>query len=159
LSELIISGRVWKFGDNINTDLLAPMWGGKRKEYCLAAIRPEFPKTVKQGDVVVAGRNFGCGSSRESAPSNLKDLGVGVVVAETFGRIFFRNSIAIGLPVLAVEGVSKGFKDGDTLQLNLRTAEVKNLRTGKTWKGTPLSPQMIEIIEAGGALELLKKKK
>jgi len=164
LSQLICSGKVWKFGDNIDTDVISP---GKyvslpieeQKPHCMEVVNPAFAKNVRPGDIVVAGRNFGCGSSRETAPEVFKELGVGAVVAESFARIFFRNAIAIGLPVLIAGGISKEVSEGDLLQLNLKNAEVKNLTTGKTMKGKPLIPLMIEMIEAGGAISLLQKRK
>lgn len=164
MSDLIYSGRVWKFGDNIDTDVISPgqyvsLPLEEQKPHCMEAVNPTFAKNVKPGDIVVAGRNFGCGSSRETAPEVLKELGVGAVVAESFARIFFRNAIAIGLPVLIVDGINKEVSEGDRLQLNLKTAEVKNLTTGKIMKGKPLIPLMIEIIEAGGSISLLQKRK
>jgi 3-isopropylmalate/(R)-2-methylmalate dehydratase small subunit len=113
---------------------------------------------VKPGDVIVAGRNFGCGSSREQAPRALKEVGIAAVVAESFARIFFRNAISIGLPVLICEGVSKAFDEGDILEADFSTGEVKNVTKGMTLKAKPLPPLMLEILSAGGALELLKKK-
>ncbi|MEM2534459.1 MAG: 3-isopropylmalate dehydratase, partial [Candidatus Nezhaarchaeales archaeon] len=117
-----------------------------------------FINLVKPGDVIVAGRNFGCGSSREQAPRALKEVGIAAVIAESFARIFFRNAINIGLPVLACEGVSKIFDEGDVLEANFASGEIKNVTKGVTLKAKPLPPLMIEILTAGGALELLKKK-
>ena len=156
----IVSGRVWKFGGNINTDLIAP---GKYlsatideiKEHVLEAVNPRFAKEVCKGEIVVAGKNFGCGSSREAAPQGLKALGVNAVVAESFARIFFRNAIAIGLPVLACPLVHQSFEEGETLKLDLEKAQVSNLNRNITLKGTPLPSEMLEVLRKGGITSLL----
>ena len=158
---IIVRGKVWKFGDHINTDYMAPSFGReepweKRKKYILH-IHKAFTEGCQPGDVIVGGNNFGCGSSRESAPANLKQLGIGCVVAESFGRIFFRNCIAVALPVMACKGVSALFSEGDQLELDFENAGVKNLTTGKEIKGPSLSPDLINIVRAGGILELLKR--
>jgi 3-isopropylmalate dehydratase small subunit len=159
--SLIVRGKVWKFGDHINTDYMSPSFGAdepweKRKRYILH-IHKAFTEEGRPGDVIVAGNNFGCGSSRETAPSNLKKLGIGCVVAESFGRIFFRNSIAVALPVMACKGVSSLFAEGDQLELDFEKALVKNLTQNKEIKGPALSPDLIKIVQAGGILALLKQ--
>jgi len=161
--RIIIKGKVWKFGDHINTDYMHPGFGReepweKRKKYILH-IHKAFTEGCQPGDVIVAGKNFGCGSSREGAPVNLKQLGIGCVVAESFGRIFFRNCIAIALPVMACKGVADLFNEGDQLELDFENALVKNLTTGKSLQGPSLSPDLIKIVKAGGILEVLKKDK
>jgi len=159
----VISGKVWKFGDNINTDYMAPSftkfgpWETQKKH--ILHIHPAFTKQFEPGDVIVAGNNFGCGSSREEAPDNLKRLGVGCVVAESFGRIFFRNCIGIALPILICAGVSELFDEGDQLELHLEESLVKNLTKGKELKGQPLSTHLISILNMGGILELLKSER
>ena len=158
---IIVRGKVWKFGDHINTDYMSPGFGReepweKRKKYILH-IHKAFTEGCQPGDVIVGGNNFGCGSSREAAPANLKQLGIGCVVAESFGRIFFRNCIAVALPVMACKGVSALFPEGDQLELDFENARVKNLTTGKEIKGPALSPDLISIVRAGGILELLKR--
>ena len=159
--SLIVRGKVWKFGDHINTDYMAPSFGREepweqRKKHILH-IHKAFTEEGRPGDVIVGGHNFGCGSSRETAPANLKQLGIGCVVAESFGRIFFRNSIAIALPVMACQGVSLLFAGGDQLHLDFAKALVKNLTTGKELKGPDLSLDLIKIVQAGGILALLKQ--
>ena len=157
-----IQGRVWKFGDNINTDLISP---GRYlaapidavKEHVLESVRPHFAKEVRKGDILVAGKNFGCGSSRESAPRALKELGLAAVIAETFARIFFRNAVAIGLPVLPCPSVFKSFEEGDFLELDLEEARVRNLNRNITLQGNPLPQEMLEVLNKGGIPSLLKE--
>ena len=163
MSQLVFRGRVWKLGDNIDTDVITP---GKYlilpidelKKYVLEPIDPEFSRKVKPGDILVAGRNFGCGSSREQAPAALKALGISVVIAESFARIFFRNAISLGLPVMICDGISEKVKEGEFLEVNLEIGEVRNLNTGQIIKTRILSKQMVEILKAGGIIPLLKKK-
>lgn len=151
---IVVTGKVWKFGDHINTDYMAPSsieqtaWEEAKKHILI--VHETFAKNCQPGDSIVAGRNFGCGSSRESAPKNLKQLGIGCIVAESFGRIFFRNCIAIALPVLICKGITGVFEEGDQLRLDLENAQVENISTGRVIKGLPLSPEILEIIKAGG---------
>lgn len=154
-------GRVWKFGDDISTDLLSPGAYAvapleERKRQVLESVRPEFAREVRPGDVLVAGRNFGCGSSRETAPEGLKALGVACVVAESFARIFFRNAVALGLPVFPCPGVSELFEDGDLAEVVVAEARVRNVRTGRELRGQGLPALMLEILQAGGILERLR---
>ena len=109
------------------------------------------------GDVIVAGGNFGCGSSREAAPANLKRLGVGCVVAESFGRIFLRNSIAIAFPVLICRGITAAFDEGDDLELDFDESRVRNLPRGTEIRGTPLPAELVRIVAAGGMMQLLEQ--
>ncbi len=157
----VIQGRSWKFEDNISTDYIMPGFarGDTPQEiasFCMRAIRPEFASQVGRGDVIVAGRNFGCGSSRPAA-SNFLTLGIGCVIAESFGRIFFRNSISMGFPLLVCKGVQKEVSEGDQLRANLETAELENLTTGKVLKAEPLPEVMMKILLAGGVVALLKE--
>jgi len=163
MSQLVFRGRVWKLGDNVDTDVITPgkyliLPMNELKKYVLEPIDPEFPRKVKPGDILVAGKNFGCGSSREQAPAALKALGISVVIAESFARIFFRNAVSLGLPVMICDGISEKVKEGEFLEVNLETGEIKNLNTGQTIKTKILSKQMIEILKAGGIIPLLKKK-
>jgi len=163
MTSIRVRGRVWKLGDNIDTDVITPgkylsLPMDQLKLHVLEPINPDFAKMVKPGDVIVAGRNFGCGSSREQAPRALKEVGIAAVIAESFARIFFRNAINIGLPVLICEGVSRAFEEGDILEADFSTGEVKNVSKGITLRAKPLPPIMLEILSAGGAIELLKKK-
>ncbi len=158
--ETMIRGRVWKFGHNVDTDVMAPWnslgqpWEERRR--VILHVRPEFVERVQTGDIIVAGRNWGCGSSREHAPENLKRLGVAAVVAESFGRIYFRNSVAIAFPNLACRGVHDGFEEGDELELDLATARVRNLTRGVELQGQPYTPEMLSILEQGGLLNVLR---
>jgi 3-isopropylmalate/(R)-2-methylmalate dehydratase small subunit len=157
---MIIKGRAWKFGDDINTDYMAPgfvknqPWELQKKS--ILHIHPGFTAGFKPGDVIVAGENFGCGSSREAAPANLKKLEVGCVVAESFGRIFLRNSIAIAFPVLICKGITKAFEEGEELELDFAQSLVRNLTRNTEIRGTPLPPELVRIVAAGGMMQLLK---
>ncbi len=158
----LFEGKVWALGDNLDTDAICP---GRLldapieevAEHALESIKPEFPKQVKPGDIIVAGGNFGCGSSREQAPQVLKAVGISCVVAESFGRIFFRSAIAIGLPVLTCENVSVAFSEGDTARVDVENATIENVTSGAAMNGEALSPEMLEILSRGGILELLKE--
>lgn len=157
-----IKGRVWKFGDNIDTDVISPtkfidLPMEELKAHALEEVHPEFAREVRQGDLVVAGKNFGCGSSREQAVTVLKTLGVGAVVAESFARIFLRNAIAHGLPVLVCPGVSQHFHEGEEVEVDIETATVKKPDQGSTFEGIPLSEEMLDILRKGGILPLLKE--
>jgi 3-isopropylmalate/(R)-2-methylmalate dehydratase small subunit len=156
----LIQGRAWVFGDHINTDVIiagrylySPIPEAAR--HAFEAVDKTFSEKVKSGDVIVAGKNFGCGSARDAAPLVLKQLGIGCILAEDFARIFFRNAIAIGLPALAVQGISGKVQPLDELSVSLDSGEVFLIRTGEVLKTTPFPPQMRSIIQAGGIDELL----
>ena len=158
-----IRGRVRKFGDNIDTDVVTPAATlhlpiEEIKKHAFAPIRKDFYATVKEGDVIVAGKNFGCGSSREYATEVVKVLGINFIVAESVARIYFRNCIALGLYPIVSKGVSDIFSDGDEIEIDTEKGEVKNPKTGKTTAFEPLSAGMLEILAAGGILPLLKRK-
>jgi 3-isopropylmalate/(R)-2-methylmalate dehydratase small subunit len=155
-----MTGRVWRFGHDISTDLLSPGAYAVdpvevRRQHVLESVNPDFATQVRTGDVVVAGRNFGCGSSRETAPENLHSLGVACVVAESFARIFLRNAVAIGLPVLVCPGAHEAFADGDSVEVDLAAGRVVSTTTGTEVQGEPLPEGMREIIAAGGILAQL----
>jgi 3-isopropylmalate/(R)-2-methylmalate dehydratase small subunit len=157
---LLISGRVWKFGADVNTDYMAPSflrdvpWEQAKKR--ILHIHQQFTEGFEPGDVIVAGENFGCGSSRERAPANLKKLGVGCVVAESFGRIFLRTSVAIAFPVLICRGVYQAFEEGEGLELDYDRSLVRNSSRGIELHGTALPPELITIFKAGGMMQVLK---
>ena len=160
--EKRIRGRVWKFGHNVDTDVMAPwktlsqLWEERRSS--VLHPRPEFVEQVQPGDIIVAGRNWGCGSSREQAAENLKLLGLGAVVAESFGRIYFRNCIAIAFPNVVCPGAWEAFEEGDELELELATAKVRNLTRSGELPGQPYTEGMLEIIEKGGLLKVLEER-
>jgi len=156
-----IKGKTWCFGDGVSTDLLSPGQYAVdsvevRKMHTLESIDPRFASDVQAGDVVVAGRDFGCGSSRETAPENLKELGVACVVADSFSRLFLRNAVAIGLPVLPCPGASSGFSPGCDIAVDLATGKVHNVQAGTVLQGEPLPESMRRILSAGGMLAILK---
>jgi len=158
---LKLRGRVWLFGDSINTDLMYPGFvttlpESERPKYCMGANRPGWSEQVREGDILVAGRNFGCGSSRPAAKS-LRSLGVSGVLAESINGLFLRNAINFGLPALSLEGVSKLFEEGDTAEVDFATGDVTNLKTGVIKRASPLPQTLIDIVESGGLIPLLKK--
>lgn len=153
--------RAWKFGDDVNTDLITPgrytLTTDKTKLGKIAFIeyRPEFAKEIRAGDVVVAGENFGCGSSREHAAIALKAAGVGAVIAKSFARIFFRNAINTGLPLLICEETDR-IDDGDMLEINHRTGEIHNKTKGIVLKAKPLPEFAQKIVDRGGLVNFLR---
>jgi 3-isopropylmalate/(R)-2-methylmalate dehydratase small subunit len=160
----LLSGKAFKFGDNISTDLIAPGRYfhlrsnlGELAKHVLEDADPEFAKKVSIGDFVVGGRNFGLGSSREHAPTIIKLAGVGAVLAKSFARIFFRNSINIGLPILICD--TDKIDDGDKLQINLRKGIVKDLSKNIELTFNPLPEVMIKILADGGLVEHITKNK
>ena len=157
-----VRGRVWKFGDNIDTDVMAPWntlsldWEERRKQ--VLHTRPEFVERVQPGELIVAGRNWGCGSSREHAPENLKLLGVGGVLAESFGRIYFRNCVAIAFPNLACPGIHAACEEGDEIEFDLATGLVRNLTRESELHAPPYTRDMLAIVERGGLMEVLRER-
>jgi 3-isopropylmalate/(R)-2-methylmalate dehydratase small subunit len=153
--------KVWKFGNDINTDIITPgrytVTTDKKKlgEIAFIEYRPEFSKEVKQGDVIVAGKNFGCGSSREHSPVALKAAGISAIIAKSFARIFFRNSINIGLPLFISEDTDK-IEDGDEVEINFNTGEIHDKTKNLILKVKPLPEFMLKIVEKGGLVEFLK---
>jgi len=160
----IIRGRVWKFGDNIDTDIiiagpyLTIRDPDELASHAMEMVNPDFAKNVQPGDVIVAGKNFGCGSSREEAPFVLKRLGVSAIVAEFFARIFYRNAINLGLPLVECKDAAQKFQEGDTIEIDLEKGIIKNPQTGEELQGTKLPDFLMEIIKEGGAIQALKKK-
>jgi len=158
-----VTGKVWKYGDDVNTDYIIP---GRYMEltepvemakHAMEGIDPTFVGGVRKGDVVVGGRNFGCGSSREHAPLALKYAGVGCVVAESYARIFYRNAVNVGLPALECRGISAAVERGDTLEIDLGGGVVTNLNRRTKLEFTPLPPFMLEVLEAGGLVPYLRR--
>jgi 3-isopropylmalate/(R)-2-methylmalate dehydratase small subunit len=162
---MILKGNVWKFGDNINTDEIIParyLNTFDPKElatHCMedAENGGTFIKGVQAGDIIVGGSNFGCGSSREHAPIAIKGADVSLVIAKTFARIFFRNCINIGLPILECPDVVDDVKTGDLLEINLEEGKIKNTTSGKEYTSSKYPPFMQELINTGGLIEWVKK--
>ena len=158
-----MKGKVWKFGDNVNTDLIIPARylntsdPKELAEHVMEDADPEFAKKVKKGDVIVGGANFGCGSSREHAPIAIKTAGVACVVAKSFARIFFRNAINIGLPIVECPDAVDGTEEGDTLEVDLAGGLVRNLRTKKEYRFPPFPKELEGIIAEGGLMNYVKK--
>lgn len=160
MTEIRTEGRAWVYGDKVDTDLLAP--GAYMKapleelaRHCLEPIDPHFASAVKPGDVVVGGEAFGIGSSREQAAEALKHLGVGAVVAKSFARLFYRNAINLGLPVLACPDAGRIAK-GDVLEVDAATGEIVNETKGETYPGEPIPDFLREVIAAGGLMAHLE---
>lgn len=155
--------KVYKYGNNVDTDVIIParyLNTSDEKElaaHCMEDIDTEFAKTVQPGDIIVAESNFGCGSSREHAPIAIKESGVYCVIAKTFARIFFRNSINIGLPILECEEAVNGTQSGDELEVDIDSGVIKNITRGKTFQAEPFPPFMRGIIDAGGLVKAISK--
>jgi 3-isopropylmalate/(R)-2-methylmalate dehydratase small subunit len=161
---MLVSGRAVRFGDNVDTDVIIP---GKYlvltdpkelAQHAMEGLDSAFTKNVKDGAILVAGKNFGCGSSREQAPIALKYAGVKCVLAESFARIFYRNAINIGLPVVECKGVSDKVGEGDKVVVDLKNGIVKNESRGVTLGAARLPPFILEILSDGGLIENLRKR-
>ena len=155
-------GTVFKYGDNIDTDVIIParyLNTQDHKElasHCMEDIDAEFATTVAPGDIIVAGPNFGCGSSREHAPLAIKSCGVKCVIAPSFARIFYRNSINIGLPILECEAASDAIQAGDEVEVNFDTGVITNITKGETYQAEPFPEFIQEIIRKGGLMASIK---
>lgn len=158
-----IQGNVFKYGDNVDTDVIIPARylntsnAAELALHCMEDIDSDFVKNVKSGDVIVAGWNFGCGSSREHAPLVIKTCGTGCVIAKSFARIFYRNAINIGLPILECEQAAEEIKAEDEVRVDFDTGEIADITTGKTYKAQPFPPFIQSIIKSGGLLASLKE--
>jgi 3-isopropylmalate/(R)-2-methylmalate dehydratase small subunit len=159
-----LHGKAWKFGDNVDTDQIIPARylvtsdPEELAQHCLEDTSPEFNKKVSIGDVIVGLRNFGCGSSREHAPIAIKGAGVSAIVAKSFARIFYRNSINIGLPLFETDAAER-IEQNDILELNPATGEIKNLTKEETYQAQPLPPFAQDIMAAGGLMKYVAKQK
>ncbi len=160
----VLQGKVWKYGDNIDTDVIIPArylnmsTPQELAEHCMEDIDPSFAGTVAGGDIIVGGENFGCGSSREHAPLAIKGAGISCVIADSFARIFYRNAINTGLPILVCPEATSEAKSGDELVVDLKKGQITNTRTGKTYHTPPFPPFIMAIIEAGGLVPYTKNK-
>jgi 3-isopropylmalate/(R)-2-methylmalate dehydratase small subunit len=161
---MVLKGQVHKYGANVDTDVIIPARylnvsdPMELARHCMEDIDPQFVKKMKKGDIIVADTNFGCGSSREHAPLSIKSAGVSCVIAKSFARIFFRNAINIGLPLLECNECVDQTKDGDTLEVDLSTGKRVNLSSGRIFTAKPYPEFMSELINAGGLLEYTRKR-
>lgn len=165
IKNIILKGQAHKYGSNINTDEIIPARylntsnAQELAKYCMEDLDKDFIKKMKSGDFIVAERNFGCGSSREHAPLCIKAAGVSAVIAKSFARIFFRNAINIGLPILeSIDAVEK-IQTGDSLEVDLAKGEIRNLTRSQAYKAQAFPQFMQEIILLGGLLEYIKTKR
>jgi 3-isopropylmalate/(R)-2-methylmalate dehydratase small subunit len=156
---LKFKGKVWVFGDNLDVDKeiipfrereLGLMKDGNYGRWCMTPVDPNFPKKVKKGDIMVVGTNMGCGHGHQHANMGIMQCGISCVIAESFDRNFFKNSINLGLPIIELEGINKQVKEGDLLEVDLHAGEIRNLTSNKTLKFTPLPDFLLEILESGG---------
>lgn len=154
--------RIWMLGDNVNTDVIIPgrynvtTDRAQLARYCLCEVLPEFSQQVQAGDVVMAGHNFGCGSSREHAPAAFLACGIQAVIARSFARIFYRNAVNIGLPVLICEDAVLASTDGQQIEVDLASGIIRNATTGQTFQAEPLNPFVARIVAAGGIIEYIR---
>ena len=159
-----VTGKVFKYGDNVDTDVIIParyLNTSVHKElaaHCMEDIDKEFVKNVEDGDFIVANKNFGCGSSREHAPIAIKAAGVSCVIASTFARIFYRNAINIGLPILECDEAVKAIDNGDKLEVDFSTGVIKNLTKNEEYKGEPFPEFMQNIIDNDGLIGYIRNK-
>ena len=155
-------GKVFRYGDNVDTDVIIPARylntpnAAELAQHCMEDIDKDFVKAVVPGDVIVAGWNFGCGSSREHAPLVIKTCGTGCVIAKSFARIFYRNAINIGMPILECPEAAEEINEGDNVSIDFTTGIIENKTTGKTYKAEPFPPFIQSIIEKGGLLASLR---
>lgn len=162
--EKVLQGRVWKYGDNVDTDVIIPArylnlsTPPELARHCLEDLDPTFAGAVQPGDMIVAGENFGCGSSREHAPLAIKGSAISCIVAKSFARIFYRNAINIGLPILECPEAVRETEKGDRLTVELKAGTITNLRTGRSYQVSPFPPFIMGIIEAGGLVPYTRER-
>ena len=160
-----MKGTVWKFGDDIDTDIILPgrylIYTDEEKlsQHCMEGLDDKFNEKCKKGDFIVAGKNFGCGSSREHAPIALKGVGVAAVIAESFARIFYRNAINIGLPIIECPEAAQGIEAGDEVEVDFDSGMIYNRTKGTEFKGQPFPEFMQKLIAAGGLVNYTNSKK
>ena len=159
-----LKGKVWKFGSDVDTDAIIPARyltttdPNELAKHCMEDADPDFPNKVKVGDIIVADKNFGCGSSREHAPIAIKASGVSCVIAHSFARIFYRNAFNMGLPILESPEAVSSTETGDELEVDLDTGEIVNLTKDKKFTANPIPPFMQELIQAGGLIPYVMKR-
>lgn len=161
---MTIRGRVWKFGADVDTDAIIPARylntsdPAELAKHCMEDADPTFPAKVKPGDIIVAGKNFGCGSSREHAPIAIKAAGVAAVVAASFARIFYRNAFNIGLPIFESPEAAERIEEGDEIEIDLDSGVIRNLTRNEEYQATAIPPFMQELLTAGGLINYVRKK-
>ncbi|MDR1979564.1 MAG: 3-isopropylmalate dehydratase small subunit [Synergistaceae bacterium] len=162
--KTILTGKVWKYGDNVDTDVIIParyLSTSVPKElapHCMEDIDETFAKNVQKGDIIVAGNNFGCGSSREHAPIAIAGAGISCVVAASYARIFFRNAINVGLPIFECPDAVSGIGKGDIVEVDLEKGTITNKTGGQTWTARPFPVFLRELIASGGLVPWVRKK-
>ncbi len=160
----ILKGHAFRYGDSVDTDVIIPAryctsyHPEDLAPHCLEDLDATFAKRVKQGDIIVAGSNFGCGSSRENAPIAIKGVGVSCVIAKSFARIFFRNSVNIGLPILIAPEAVDGIEDGDEIEVDPSRGIIRNLSRGGSWQSASFPPEVREIIDTGGLVGYVRRR-
>ncbi len=161
---MTLRGKVWKFGDDVDTDAIVPARylnssdPAELASHCMEDVNPEFAARVAAGDFIVAGRNFGCGSSREHAPIAIKQAGVAAVIAASFARIFYRNAFNMGLPILESPAAAQGVASGDELAVDLETGRITNLTQGEEYQAQPIPPFMQTLLRAGGLIPYVRER-
>src|SRR5689334_11614314 len=161
---MLIRGKTWVFGRNVNTDLIFPkIWfrptyePGEMASHLMVGIDADFPNKVGRGDVIVGGQNFGCGSSREEAAAAMKEAGVAAVVAPSFGRLFTRNAINVGLPIVTSPRIDEHIAQGDEIEIDLAAGTLRNLRSGYAARLPPMAPESLKLIEDGGIAKYTRR--
>ncbi|MFQ6133930.1 MAG: 3-isopropylmalate dehydratase small subunit [Armatimonadota bacterium] len=160
----ILHGKAFKYGDHVNTDVIIPARylnttdPAELAAHCMEDLDAEFVGRVREGDIIVAGRNFGCGSSREHAPIAIKAAGVSCVVAASFARIFYRNAFNVGLPIFESAQAADAIEAGDEVEVDTDRGAIKNLRTGETFQSQPLAGPVKDLVEAGGLVNLVRQR-
>ncbi|WP_288264776.1 3-isopropylmalate dehydratase small subunit [uncultured Dialister sp.] len=159
----VLEGKVWRYGDNIDTDVIIPArylntFDPKElAKHCMVDIDKDFAQKVKAGDIMVGGKNFGCGSSREHAPVAIKACGVPVIIAASFARIFYRNGINVGLPLMEIGDNVERIHAGDELSVDLSSGKIRDITTGETFQAPPLPGFIQDIAKAGGLIQYVKE--
>lgn len=159
-----LKGKTWKFGHDVDTDAIIPARYLNTSDprelaaHCMEDADPDFPKKVRAGDIIVAGKNFGCGSSREHAPISIKEAGVSCVIARTFARIFYRNAFNIGLPIFESAEASEGISQGDELVVDVEAGVIRNITKNQEYRATQVPPFMQQIIAAGGLINYVAER-
>ena len=159
---MVVKGQVFKYGDNVDTDVIIPARYLNTPDmqelarHCMEDIDTSFATSVKKGDIMVGGKNFGCGSSREHAPASIKASGISCVIASTFARIFYRNALNIGLPILECPEAAAAIAKGDTVSIDFDTGSIKDETTGASFSAEPFPPFMQDLIKAGGLAAYMK---